>query len=154
VPVQKAFSGPAVLRSRLGTLDAGRIAELGPDVLERAFRERPAIHRFPGAMAKRVQALSAFVAERYGGDAARVWREAETGADLRRRLAELPGMGPMKVATLIALLTEQYGVRPVGWEAERPSHPTLGSVTSPQQLAAYQAGKRAAKAARRAAEGG
>src|SRR5690348_114832 len=92
VTVQKAFSGPLELRRRLGHLDPGRIAATDPAELERAFRERPALHRFPGAMAKRVQALCAFLAERYDGDGSRVWKDAGTAAELRARLAELPGM--------------------------------------------------------------
>jgi uncharacterized HhH-GPD family protein len=153
VTVQKAFSGPLVLQQRLGGLDAAAIAAADPDALAAAFRERPAIHRFPQAMAARVQALCAFVAERYHGDASRVWREAASGEDLRRRLAELPGIGEMKVRTLVALLANRYGVRPPGYEAELPGHRTLGDVTTAEELAAYQAGKRAAKAARRAQAG-
>jgi uncharacterized HhH-GPD family protein len=151
VPVQKAFSGPLALQQRLGHLDARRIAESDPAELVEVFKQRPAIHRFPGSMAGRVQALCAFVVERYDGDASRVWSEAESGADLRRRLGELPGFGDMKVRTVISLLTEQYGVRPPGWEAEAPTHPTLGKVRTAEELSEYQAGKRAHKAALRAA---
>jgi uncharacterized HhH-GPD family protein len=152
VPVQKAFAGPAVLAQRLGHLDARRIAESDPEALAETFRTRPAIHRFPGSMAGRVQALCAFIVDRYDGDAGRVWREAATGTDLRRRLGELPGFGDMKVRTVLALLIEQYGVRPDGWEAEMPQGPTLGGVRTAEELAAYQAGKRAHKAAMRAAK--
>src|SRR5437867_12118807 len=97
VPVQTAFAGPLKLKQRLGTLDAAAIAATDPAKLEVAFREKPAIHRFPGTMAQRVQDLAAVVVEDYDGDAARVWREAADGADLRRRIESLPGFGKMKV---------------------------------------------------------
>jgi uncharacterized HhH-GPD family protein len=102
-------------------------------------------------MAERVRALCAFLEERYGGDAARIWREAESGEDLRARLAELPGFGEMKVRTVLTLLARQFGVQPPGIDALLPAHPTLGDVRTAEELASYQAGKRAAKAARRAA---
>src|SRR5215210_8948758 len=89
VPVQTAFSGPLKVKQRVGTLDAGEIASADPDRLEAVFRERPAVHRFPGAMATRVRDLSAHVEAEYGGDAARLWREAGDGAELRRRLEGL-----------------------------------------------------------------
>src|SRR6266571_9410498 len=89
VPVQTAFTGPLKLKERLGTLDAGAIATTDPGKLEAAFREKPAIHRFPGTMAHRVQDLAATVVEDYGGDAARVWQDATDGADLRRRVESL-----------------------------------------------------------------
>ena len=151
VTVQKAFAGPLELRRRLGHLDVARIAASDPEELSAIFRERPALHRFPRAMAERVRALCAFLEERYGGDAARVWREASSGEDLRARLAELPGFGEMKVRTVLTLLARQFGVRPPGIDAFLPDHPTLGDVRTAEELAAYQAGKRAAKAARRAA---
>ena len=145
VTVQKAFSGPLELQRRIGHLDAARIAAADPEELAAVFRERPALHRYPGMMVGRVQAICAFVDERYDGRADRIWREAASGADLRKRLAELPGIGDMKVRSLISLLTRQYGVRPPGWEAELPGHPTLGEVTTAEELEAYQAAKRAYK---------
>jgi uncharacterized HhH-GPD family protein len=151
VTVQKAFGGPLELRKRLGHLDVARIAAMEPDALTTVFRERPALHRFPGAMAERVRALCAFLEERYGGDAARIWLEAESGDDLRARLAELPGFGDMKVRTVLTLLARQFGVQPPGIDAYLPDHPTLGDVRTAEELAAYQAHKRAVKAARRAA---
>ncbi|HXF97196.1 MAG TPA: HhH-GPD-type base excision DNA repair protein [Gaiellaceae bacterium] len=147
VPVQTAFSGPLKLKQRLGTLDAAEIARADPARLEEAFRERPAIHRFPGAMARRVQELCALVAERYGGDASRLWREAEDADDLRRRIEELPGFGEMKVKALASVLAKRFGVRVA--EPLVPGHPTLGDVDSPEALAWYQAQKRAQKAALR-----
>jgi uncharacterized HhH-GPD family protein len=151
VTVQKAFSGPLELTRRLGQLDPARIAAADPEALAAVFRERPAIHRYPGSMATRVQALCAFLEQRYDGDAAQIWEGAASGADLRSRLAELPGIGDMKVRTLLAVLAKRYGVKLPGLAAELPEHPTLGDVTSPEELAAYQAGKRAHKAAMRAA---
>src|ERR1700759_3717721 len=151
VTVQKAFSAPLELTRRLGHLDPARIAAMDPEALAAIFRERPAIHRFPGSMAARVQALCAFLDERYDGDAARIWEEASSGADLRARLAELPGFGDMKVRTVLAVLAKRYGVKLRGLAAELPQHRTLGDVTSADELAAYQAGKRAHKAALRAA---
>src|SRR5205085_4490117 len=100
VPVQTAFSGPLKLRQRLGTLDPGRIASTDPADLERAFREKPAIHRFPGTMATRVQDLCRHVADQYGGRAERLWTDAESSDDLRRRILALPGFGEMKVKAL------------------------------------------------------
>jgi uncharacterized HhH-GPD family protein len=153
ITLQQAFRGPLEIRRRLGTLDPAAIAAIDPASLEATFRQRPAIHRFPGNMAGRVQALCAAIVRDYGGDASRVWREAQDGADLERRLLALPGIGEMKAATLIAVLGKRLGVRPSGWEALAPSHPTLGDVDSPEALASYQAGKRAYKAMLRAAGG-
>jgi uncharacterized HhH-GPD family protein len=145
VTVQKAFAGPLVIRERLGTLDAARLAATD---LEPAFRERPAIHRFPGAMAKRVRDLTAHVAERYDGDAARVWTGATTTAELKANIEALPGFGEMKVKALGAVLAKRFGVELA--EPLVPPHPTLGDVDSAEALAEYQAGKRAHKASLRA----
>src|ERR687891_1052285 len=141
VPVQKAFSGPKVILERTGTLDARRLAELD---LEDAFRERPAIHRFPGAMARRVRELAQVVVEEYGGDASRVWSEAADGDDLRRRIGSLPGFGEMKVKALGSVLAKRFDVAAA--EPLVPDHPTLGDVDSAEALERYQAGKRAYKA--------
>lgn len=153
VPVQKAFSGPKVLLERLGTLDARALATVADAALQAAAQGPPAIHRFPRAMAERVRELAAHVVERYDGDAARVWADASDGRDLQRRLAALPGFGDMKVRSLTAVLARRLGVRPPGIEDVLPAHPTLGDVDSPEALAAYQAGKRAQKAAIRATQG-
>ena len=150
VPLQKAFIGPFELQRRLGApLDAVRIAAMDPGELARVFAERPALHRFPGAMAARVQALCAVVASSYGGDAARIWREAADGPGLRARLLGLPGIGEMKAGTIAAVLARRFGLKLPGLEAILPDHPTLGDVDSPAALATYQAGKRAYKAALR-----
>jgi len=140
VPVQKAFAGPLVLKQRVGTLDPKKLAELD---LEEAFREKPAIHRFPGSMAERVRELAAVVAEEYGGDASRIWTEAKDTDDLKKRLGALPGFGPMKVMALGSTLALRYGVKAA--EPLVPEHPCLGGVDSPEALAEYQAGKRAYK---------
>src|SRR5437588_3665799 len=108
VPVPKAFAGPYVLKQRVGTLDPKQLA--GMD-LQEAFRTQPAIHRFPGSMAERVRELAAVVAEDYGGDASRIWREAADGDDLKKRIGALPGFGPMKVTGLGATLALRFGVK-------------------------------------------
>lgn len=150
VQLQKAFSGPYELRKRIGTLDAAKIAAMDPAELENAFKERPALHRFPHNMAHRTQELCAAIVRDYDGDAGRVWREAKTGQDLEQRLLALPGIGEMKAKTLIAIIGLRLGVKPPGWEDVAPTHPTLGDVDSAESLEAYQAGKRARKAAMRA----
>jgi uncharacterized HhH-GPD family protein len=151
VTVQKAFAGPLEIGRRVGTLDAGELAAMDPDRLERAFREKPALHRYPGAMARRVQDLAAVIVNDYSGDAARVWTEAEDGRDLERRLLDLPGIGAMKARSLIAVIGKRLGVKPPGWDEVAPKHPTLGDVDSPEKLEEYQAMKRAYKASLRAA---
>ena len=145
VTVQKAFAGPFVLKERVGTLDPKRLAKLD---LTEAFTTKPALHRFPGAMATRVRELAAVVAEDYGGDASRIWTEAADTADLKKRIAALPGFGEMKVKALGSLLAKQYGVAAA--EGLAPGHQTLGDVTSPEELEAYQEAKRAYKAKLRA----
>ena len=146
VSVQKAFSGPMELKRRIGTLDPARIAAMDPDELAEVFRRRPALHRYPGAMAQRVQALARHIADEYGGDARRLWTDAVDGRDLQRRIAALPGYGEMKLRGLIAVLGKRLGVQPPGWEEVAPQYPTLGDVDSPEALEAYQAKKRAYKA--------
>ena len=141
VTVQKAFSGPLVLRERLGSLDAATLVAAD---LEPVFRTRPAIHRFPGAMARRVHDLAVHVRDVYGGDAARVWTDAADSAQLRANIAALPGFGEMKIKALGAVLAKRFGVEAANELV--PWHPTLGDVDSPQALADYQAAKRAHKA--------
>jgi len=141
VPVQKAFAGPLALRERLGSFDAATLAEAD---LEPVFRERPAIHRFPGSMARRVHDLAVYIRDRYDGDAARVWTDAADAHELRANLAALPGFGEMKIKALGAVLAKRFGVEAAADLV--PWHPTLGDVDSPQALADYQAAKRAHKA--------
>ena len=147
VTVQKAFSGPQVLLERLGTLDPAVLATAD---LEPVFQAKPAIHRFPASMARRVAELAAHIEERYDGDASRVWRDA--GADavaLRANLAGLPGFGDMKVTSLASVLAKRFGVAAAA-SLVPGQQPTLGDVDSPQALADYQAAKRAHKAQRAA----
>jgi uncharacterized HhH-GPD family protein len=142
ITVQQAFEGPRRLRDRVGTLDAARLAAAD---LEPAFREKPAIHRYPAKMAERVHDLAVYVHDNYDGDAARVWTDAADGAQLRANIQALPGFGEMKVKSLGAVLAKRYGVA-----AARelvPWHPTLGDVDSPQALLDYQEAKREHKLA-------
>lgn len=153
VTVQKAFRGPWELRERLGTLDPAAIAALPLEQVEAAFAQKPAIHRFPSAMAKRVREAMSIVAERYDGNAARIWWEADDLDDLERRLAEIPGLGAGKLVGIAAVLARQCGVPLTGWQERVPAWGTLGDVDSPEALREYQARKRAAKQAARAAAG-
>ena len=145
MPVQTAFSGPLKIKQRVGTLDPHTLATTD---LEPAFREKPAVHRFPGNMARRVQELAAVIEEEYDGHAERVWTEAADGADLRRRIAALPGFGEMKIKALGAVLAKRFGVAAA--EGLVPSHPTLGDVDSNEARERYQQAKRAYKASMRA----
>jgi uncharacterized HhH-GPD family protein len=141
VTVQKAFAGPLVLKRRLGRLDASTLASTD---LDPVFREKPALHRFPGAMAERVRDLAAHLVEFYDGDASGVWANAKTPEELKANLNALPGFGEMKVKSLAAVLAKRFGL-----ETARPlvpSHPTLGDVDSPRALEDYQAAKRVHKA--------
>src|ERR1051326_5809284 len=140
VTVQQAFLGPLRLKERLGTLEPAAVAKADVEPL---FREKPAIHRFPGSMAQRVRELAATVADEYDGDASRIWTQAADGADLRRRIGALPGFGEMKIKSLGAVLAKRFDV-PVAQELV-PSHPTLGDVDSPQALADYHAPQKAHK---------
>jgi uncharacterized HhH-GPD family protein len=137
VTVQKAFSGPLALKERLGALDAATLASAD---LDPVFRERPAIHRFPGNMAKRVHELAVHIRDRYDGDAARVWTDAADADELRANIAALPGFGEMKVKALGAVLSKRFGIAVA--DELVPWHPTLGDVDSAQALADYQAAKR------------
>ena len=150
ITVQKAFSGPLDLRARLGHLDAAKIAALDPAELDRVFRGRPALHRFPGAMATKVGELCRVIAGLYGNDAARIWAEASDGRDLQARLMALPGFGEMKVRGVLAVLAKRLGVAVPGIADVLPTYPTLGDVDSAEALAEYQARKRAYKAELRA----
>ncbi|MEA2194831.1 MAG: hypothetical protein QOG42_1265 [Solirubrobacteraceae bacterium] len=140
VTVQKAFSGPLAIQERLGSLDADTLAAAD---LEAVFRERPAIHRFPGAMAQRVHDLAVHIRDTYDGEAARVWTDAADAEALRANLQALPGFGQMKIKALGGVLAKRFGVQAA--EGLVPWHPTLGDVDSPQALADYQAAKRVHK---------
>jgi uncharacterized HhH-GPD family protein len=149
-PIEQAFLGPLRMRERLGTLDPERLAALDPEVFATAFRTPPAIHRFPRSMAERAQGICRIVAETYGGDASRLWREAGTAAELHRRLAALPGFGPLKARIVTGVLARHFGVRPPGWEEVAPDFPTLADVSTAEERRAYPAAKREHKAAARA----
>jgi uncharacterized HhH-GPD family protein len=150
VTVQHAFNGPWELRRRIGHLDPARIAAMDPGDLERVFRDRPALHRYPASMATRVADLCGIVATTYRGDASRIWTEAADGADLEKRLLALPSIGQMKVYGLLAILYKRFGVRLPGLEERLPTWPTLGDVDTAEALEHYQTQKRAHKAALRA----
>lgn len=140
VTVQKAFAGPLVLRERVGSLDAAALAEADLDAI---MREKPAIHRYPGVMAKRVHALAVHVRDEYGGDAGKVWKGARTSEQLGANIAALPGFGEMKVKALGSVLAKRYGVKAA--DGLVPWHPTLGDVDSAAALDEYQAAKRVHK---------
>ena len=158
IPLEWAFKGPWLLRERLGgRLDAAGIAAMDPDELAATFSRRPALHRFPAANAKRVQDLCRLLVDRYGGRADRVWKQAETGEDLYRRVRDLPGFGEQKARIFVALLGKQLGVRPPGWEEQagdygRPgTFMSVADITDAESLGRVrqykQEKKRAAKAA-------
>jgi uncharacterized HhH-GPD family protein len=147
ITVQTAFAGPLKLRQRLGALDAAAVAATDPAELEALFRQPPAIHRFPGSMAKRVHDLCRHVADEYDGHAERVWTEAADAKDLEQRIRALPGFGDMKVLALSAVLAKRFGVEVA--KPLAPSFPTLGDVDSVEALNEYQAAKRAHRSARR-----
>lgn len=141
VSVQKAFAGPMALKERLGSIDAATLASAD---LEPVFRERPAVHRFPGSMARKVHDLAVHIRDEYDGDAARIWTGAADGDELRANLTALPGFGEMKVKALGSVLAKRFGVEAA--QELVPWHPTLGDVDSPEALADYQAAKRVHKA--------
>lgn len=165
VPMEWAFAGPHALAQRMGgdDLDAHEIAAYDPEAFTELFTAKPALHRYPGSMAKRVQQLCQFLVAQYDGEAAAVWNDATTGAELRRRLNALPGFGTQKAQIFLALLGKQFGVRPPGWReaagpyGEEGSHRSVADITGPESLAevrAYkQEAKQAAKAAKAAAKG-
>jgi uncharacterized HhH-GPD family protein len=149
VKMEKAFSGPYELKKRLGAeLDAKKIASMDPDRLDRIFRERPALHRFPGNMAKRVQAMCQVLVKSYGGDAASVWRDAKDGDDLAARISKLPGFGDMKTAILVSVLAKKFDVKPAGWERHAAHWHSVADVDSPESMAHTREVKREMKAAK------
>jgi len=132
IPLEKAFTGPHVLATRLGVerLDAAVIAGYDPEAMATLFATPPAIHRFPGSMAGRVQTLCAVVRDEYGGDASAVWRGADSGAQLVERLKSLPGFGQQKAQIFAALLGKQLGIRPSGWREAAGAYGEDGSYRS------------------------
>ena len=157
VSLEKAFSSPYELALRLGhEPTADELADYDPGALVAVFSERPALHRFPRAMAGRVQELARVIMDHYDGDASRVWATATTGAELAARLSELPGFGAYKAQIMTALLGKQFGVRPDGWRAaagrfgEEGSHWSVADVTDAASLAAVREHKKQVKAAAKA----
>jgi uncharacterized HhH-GPD family protein len=148
VKMEKAFIGPYELKKRLGGLDVRTIASMDPDRLDEVFRERPALHRFPGNMARRVQAMTQVVVKDYGGDAGAVWREARDGDDLAKRISKLPGFGEMKTKIMISVLAKKFGVKPPGWEKHAASWHSVADVDSPESMAQARVVKREMKAAK------
>jgi uncharacterized HhH-GPD family protein len=154
IPMERAFAGPATLARRLGVnrLDPDHVAGLDPDAFAAALSEPPAVHRFPGAMAGRVQSLARVIAEEYDGDAAQLWTTARTGSELVHRLSALPGFGEQKARIFTALLGKQLGVQPEGWReaagayGEEGSRRSVADVTGPESLAEVRAFKKALKA--------
>ena len=152
VPMEWAFSSPLRLAERLpADLDARVIAETDPDELERMFRETPALHRYPGSMAKRTQAMCEAIVEDYDGDAAAIWRDVPTGREVKKRLMALPGWGDMKASIFLSLLAKQCGVQPTGWEEVvgdygLDGHRSIADVTSPDSLQLVRDFKQAQKA--------
>jgi uncharacterized HhH-GPD family protein len=149
IQMEVAFRSPYVLQDRLGgSLDAAAIAAMDPDDLEAVFKVKPALHRFPGSMAKRTHQLCTAVAEDYGGDAARIWREAPDGKDLRKRLQALPGFGEAKARIFVGVVGKRLGEGPPGWEEEAATWPSIADVATFDDVYELREQKRAMKASR------
>ena len=146
VKMEKAFGGPYELKQRLGHLDVRKIAAMDPDELDRVFRERPALHRFPGNMARRVQAMCAAVVRDYGGDAASIWRGASSGEELAGRISRLPGFGEMKTRIMVSILAKRFSVTPLGWERHAADWHSVADVDSAESMAHARDVKREMKA--------
>jgi uncharacterized HhH-GPD family protein len=156
-PMERAFAGPAKILERLGSIDPAVVAEADPEEFKALCATPPAIHRFPGSMAERVQTLARLVVEEYDGDTARLWAEAGSGKELMRRLTALPGFGRQKAQIFTALLAKQLGVRPEGWEAAAGGYAEAGfrsvaDVVDAESLGKVRAHKQELKAAAKAAK--
>ncbi|WP_432175913.1 HhH-GPD-type base excision DNA repair protein [Streptomyces sp. Tue6028] len=160
VPMEWAFAGPYTIARRMGTddLDAHEIAAYGPEEFAALLSAKPAVHRYPGSMAKRIQQLCQYLVEHYDGDPTALWKDVATGAELLRRLKDLPGYGPQKAQIFLALLGKQLGVRPKGWReaagayGEAKSFRSVADITGPESLAKVRAHKQEMKAAAKAAK--
>ena len=153
IPLERAFWGPAELTRRLGKpLNAGEIAAMDPEKFAELFKERPALHRYPGAMAGRVQAVCRIVADDYGGKASNIWTKVPDAETLLKRVTALPGFGQQKARIFAALLGKQLGIQPEGWRAattpfgEEGSYLSVADITGPESLAKVRAHKQAMKA--------
>lgn len=158
IPLERAFSSPRDLKQRLGgRLDAAEIADMDPDRLASVFSQRPALHRFPAANAKRVQQLCRIIVDDYDGSADRVWTTAESGEELLRRVRALPGFGEQKARIFVALLGKQLGVRPKGWQdaagkfGQKGSFLSIADITDSTSLGKVRAYKQQMKTATKAA---
>ncbi len=150
-PMERAFFGPYLLSERLGRpLDAGEIADWDPEEMVSVFRGPPAIHRYPASMAKRTQAMCGALVDTYGGRAERLWKEAEDGLQLYRRLKKLPGFGEMKSRVFVGVLGKRMGVKPSGWEAQAARQPSIADVARWEDVAELRAAKREMKKAAKA----
>jgi uncharacterized HhH-GPD family protein len=156
-PMEHAFAGPKKIADRIGGVDAREIAEYDPDQFAELCSKTPAIHRFPGSMAKRIQALAQIIVDRYDGDAAGLWTAGDPdGPEVLRRIKGLPGFGEQKAKIFLALLGKQYGVTPKGWRAAAGDYGRAGSflsvadVVDPGSLEKVRAYKKQAKAAAKA----
>jgi len=160
IPMEWAFKGPATIARRMGTqdLDAHEIVAFEPETFAQLLSDKPAVHRYPGAMAKRIQQLCRYLVEHYDGDAEAIWRDADSGPELLRRLQELPGFGKQKAQIFVALLGKQLGVRPEGWRqaagayGEEDAYRSVADITGPESLARVRAFKQETKAAAKAAK--
>ncbi|MEU1009815.1 HhH-GPD-type base excision DNA repair protein [Streptomyces sp. NPDC005890] len=160
IPMEWAFKGPRTIADRLGAedLDAHEIAAMAPEAFAALLSEKPAVHRYPGSMAKRIQQLCQYLVEHYDGDAEAVWRGVGSGGELLRRLEDLPGFGKQKAQIFLALLGKQLGVAPAGWReaagayGEAKSFRSVADITGPESLAKVRAHKQEMKAAAKAAK--
>ncbi|WP_405924808.1 HhH-GPD-type base excision DNA repair protein [Streptomyces sp. NBC_00035] len=160
VPMEWAFAGPYTIAQRMGRddLDAHEIATYAPEAFATLLSTKPAVHRYPGSMAKRIQQLCQYLVEHYDGDAATVWKDATTGDELLQRLKDLPGFGPQKAQIFLALLGKQLGVHPKGWResaglyGEQNSFRSVADITGPDSLTKVRAHKQEMKAAAKAAK--
>ncbi|MDQ1689070.1 MAG: hypothetical protein QOK42_2045 [Frankiaceae bacterium] len=158
-PMERAFAGPHLMAERLGVdrLDAAQLATYDPDKLTALMTGPPAVHRFPGSMGERVQAMCRILVDEYDGDAAKLWTGVTDGAELRKRLEALPGFGAQKAKIFVALLAKQYGVKPKGWEQAAGDYAldgfrSVADVTSAETLAKVRAHKQEMKAAAKASQ--
>ncbi|MFE9766681.1 HhH-GPD-type base excision DNA repair protein [Streptomyces sp. NPDC005808] len=160
VPMEWAFAGPYTIAQRMNAqdLDAHEIAAYDPEAFAALLSTKPAVHRYPGSMAKRIQQLCQYLVEHYAADASAIWKDATTGDELLRRLKELPGFGPQKAQIFLALLGKQLGVRPKGWrESAGPygapdSFRSVADITGPDSLTKVRAHKQEMKAAAKSAK--
>lgn len=146
VATEKAFSGPLALTERLGTdLSVTEIAAMDPDELEGVFRQKPALHRFPASMAKKVQAVSQYIVDHHDGDVSNLWKGAETADEVVGRIKAMPGFGDYKARVYFGVLAARFGVTPDGWQALAPDWPSIVDITAPEHLPELKARKKAWK---------